>query len=171
MRSARSSWLASADSQERSDCASEASSSTSVGPCCEEALELLDEGRLDLVGVGAGRDVEHDEAQGRPVDEAPCGGVRAERGLLAPDQPPHQARRREAADAVERHRRGEELVGLVDREAERDVQPVVGHDLAAVDAHRLRERVELGVVGPRAARRSPPGRRSSAPPGRTRAPA
>ena len=33
------------------------------GPVLEKALELLDERGLDLVGVGARRDVEHDEAQ------------------------------------------------------------------------------------------------------------
>ena len=137
IRSARSSWLASAESHERSDCASEASSSIAVGPSLEEALELLDEGGLDPGGVGARRDVEHDEAERGAVDEAPRGGVRAERGLLATHQPAHQARGREATDAVERDGRGEELVGLVDGQAERDVQAVVGHDLAAVDAHRL----------------------------------
>ena len=51
--------------------------------------------------------------------------------------------------------RGEELVGLVDGQAERDVQAVVGHDLATVDAHRCLEGCELGVVG---APREQPGR-------------
>ena len=70
----------------------------------EEALELLDERGLDDVGVGARRDVEDDEAQRGAVDEAPRRGVRTERGLLAADQPAHQPRGGEAADAVERHR-------------------------------------------------------------------
>ena len=154
-RSARSSWLASADSQDRSDWASEASSSTLGGAVLEEALELLDEGGLDDVGVGARRDVEDDEAERGAVDEAPRRGVGAERGLLAADQPAHEARRGEAADAVERHRGSDEVVGLVDREAEGDVQAVVGHDLVPLDAGRALERVELRVVGParRGARR------------------
>ena len=48
---------------------------------------------------------------------------------------------------------GEEVVGLVDGEPERDVQPVVGHDLAPVEPHGPVERGELRVVGRGAARR------------------
>ena len=90
IRSARSSWLARAESQDRSDWASEASSSTSVGPCSRKPSSSSTKSASTRARVGAGRDVEHDEAQRGAVDEAPRGGVRPERGLLAAHQPPDQ---------------------------------------------------------------------------------
>ena len=169
MRSARSSWLASAESHERSDWASEASSSTSVGPCSRKPSSSSTKAASTSAGVGAGRDVEHDEAEGGAVDEPPGRGVRPERGLLAPHEPADEPRGGEATDAVDGHGGGEELVGLVDGQAERDVEPVVGHGLAPVDAHRL---ARAGRAGRGRARRGSvlaAGRRSSAPRGRTRA--
>ena len=147
IRSARSSWLARAESQDRSDWASDGLQLDLGRAVLEEALELLDEVGLDPGRVGAGRDVEDDEAERGAVDEAPGSGVRPQRGLLAAHQPAHQPGGREAPDAVERDRAGDELVGLVDREPERHVQPVVGHDLVPLDAHRRLERSELLVVG------------------------
>ena len=97
------------------------------GPVLEEAGELLEEGVLDVAGVDAGGDVEDDEAERAAVDEAPRRGVRAEGGLLAAHEAAHEPRGRQAADAVEGHGRREELVGAVDRQAEGDVEAVVGH--------------------------------------------